>query len=74
MASIENENIIEIGDVDPIICGSINIYSVYSFPSILIRRCWLFWLPPLFNQLWASEVAIFMKTSNQTKILNKVLD
>lgn len=59
MASVENENIIEISDVDPIIRRSINIYSVLSFPPILIRRCWLFWLPPLFNQLWASKVAFF---------------
>jgi hypothetical protein len=59
MASIENKDIIEVGDVDPIICRNINVNSIYSFQSILIVNCRLFWLPPVFNQLSASKVAIF---------------
>lgn len=31
VASIENEDIIEIGDVGPVICRNIDIYPVYSF-------------------------------------------
>ena len=59
MASIENKDIIEVSDVDPIICRNININSIYSFQSILIANRRMFWLPPLINQLWACKVAIF---------------
>ena len=61
MASIENKDIIEVSDVDPIICRNIHVNSMYSFQSTLIANCWLFWLPPLFNQLWACKVSIFQK-------------
>lgn len=46
MASVENKNIIEVSDADPFICRNINIHSVYSFQSILIRNRRWFWLPP----------------------------
>jgi hypothetical protein len=59
MAGIENKDIIEVSDVDPIICRNINVDSIYSFQSILIAHCRLFWLPPFFNQFSASKVAIF---------------
>lgn len=78
MASIENKDIIKITNVRPIIRRYINIYSIYSFQSILITICRLFWLPPWFNHLWACEVSIFItildEYATEINSLNKILD
>lgn len=58
MARIKNKNIVEIGNVSPIICRNINVYSVYPLQSILFKICRLFWLPPLFILISSKNVRV----------------
>ena len=78
MACIKDENIIKVGDGSPVVCRNINIYAVYTLHTIIsVHR--LFWLPPWFYQLQASEDVVSIlqiaiqtsKTQNWDVDLNK---
>lgn len=39
MASIKNKDVVEVGDVSPVISRNINIYTIYSLEPVVIRYC-----------------------------------